>query len=530
MNYSCTETSTENTECNLETQPNTQETVDPDYLPAFGEKNAQLSLKIHEKDAKENAVKTIKHIVRKQFALEMRLKEQEIEAIDNNIRQTKLALDRIRACVLARYYGMSEIYRAPHSSWSKLRRSRRESKQLRSLAKTSNSSSPNNISRSSSSNFVKQNHQLSSAGKKVEEKFDNISNKSTLKEQNSITLSSSATGKSSLNDHTYSANLQAGQLEATKCDNKLFSCHESPVESIRNSNSTSSSTCMKSVNQTQRNTTVSNASQSSASLESHLSASTDLQGTKVKVTAPEVSNAHDSNFMEILTLSEPTSAQSSSKVNTLNNVQSNVCGSGSRFYVKKRIIIGNTSKYIPPDRREDNDKSTHKWMVYVRGPPHDPNIDSYIKKVWFFLHPSYRPNDIVEINKPPFHLTRRGWGEFPIRVQLHFIGSWNKRVDVIHELKLDKTYTGLQTLGAETVIDLEIDIKTFEECGIPVPMETQASQDQSFVDVARGGCSIDSSQLEKTKLVTDFSSGINAMDKNKENSSQIQVLLIKIYP
>lgn len=47
----------------------------------------------------------------------------------------------------------------------------------------------------------------------------------------------------------------------------------------------------------------------------------------------------------------------------------------------------------------------------------------------------------------PFHLSRRGWGEFPLRVQIHFQCSANKPVDVIHNLKLDRTYTGRQTLG-----------------------------------------------------------------------------------
>ena len=106
-----------------------------------------------------------------------------------------------------------------------------------------------------------------------------------------------------------------------------------------------------------------------------------------------------------------------------------------RFKVKKRIVIGNVSKwvtnwnrcdgqlidnfllieiwvscwffsylelitycrYIPVDRRDENDQSTHKWMVYVRGPKGEPNIDHFVKKVWFFLHPSYRPNDLVEV-------------------------------------------------------------------------------------------------------------------------------------
>ena len=84
----------------------------------------------------------------------------------------------------------------------------------------------------------------------------------------------------------------------------------------------------------------------------------------------------------------------------------------------------------------------------------------------FFLHPSYHPHDIILINKAPFHLTKLGWGEFPVRVQLEFVDSYNKPVDIIHNLVLDRTHTGHQTLGAETVVDLDLSvIKEKGGCG-----------------------------------------------------------------
>ncbi|CAG5122471.1 unnamed protein product, partial [Candidula unifasciata] len=134
----------------------------------------------------------------------------------------------------------------------------------------------------------------------------------------------------------------------------------------------------------------------------------------------------------------------------------------ARFKIKKKVIIGNVSKYIPIDHRETNDKSSHKWMVYVRGPKSEPDISGFVRKVWFFLHHSYKPNDLVEISSPPFHLTRRGWGEFPVRVQLHFVDPRNKKVDIIHQLKLDKTFSGLQTLGAETTVEVDLERDFFE--------------------------------------------------------------------
>uniref|UniRef100_H2Z8Q6 YEATS domain-containing protein n=1 Tax=Ciona savignyi TaxID=51511 RepID=H2Z8Q6_CIOSA len=45
-------------------------------------------------------------------------------------------------------------------------------------------------------------------------------------------------------------------------------------------------------------------------------------------------------------------------------------------------------------------------MVYVRGGADNPRIDHFVRKVCFFLHPSYRPNNLVEVGESPFHLTR----------------------------------------------------------------------------------------------------------------------------
>ncbi|XP_022528865.2 YEATS domain-containing protein 2 isoform X2 [Astyanax mexicanus] len=164
----------------------------------------------------------------------------------------------------------------------------------------------------------------------------------------------------------------------------------------------------------------------------------------------------------------------------------------SRLYVKKTIVVGNVSKYIPPDKREENDQSTHKWMVYVRGSRKEPSIDHFVKKVWFFLHPSYKPNDLVEVSEPPFHLTRRGWGEFPVRVQIHFKDQRNKRIDIIHHLKLDRTYTGLQTLGAETVVDVELLRNSLGDDFIPFPSSSSSSSPSSshLASVAASGLSL----------------------------------------
>lgn len=49
---------------------------------------------------------------------------------------------------------------------------------------------------------------------------------------------------------------------------------------------------------------------------------------------------------------------------------------------------------------------------------------------------------------PPFQISKRGWGEFPIRVQLYFHAHLiQKPLQIFHTLVLDKKHTGLQTMG-----------------------------------------------------------------------------------
>lgn len=54
------------------------------------------------------------------------------------------------------------------------------------------------------------------------------------------------------------------------------------------------------------------------------------------------------------------------------------------FWVSNYLLKGQMRRY-------------HR-MVYVRGPPDEPPIETYVKKVWFFLHESYKPHDVLEVH------------------------------------------------------------------------------------------------------------------------------------
>uniref|UniRef100_A0A2A4K180 YEATS domain-containing protein n=1 Tax=Heliothis virescens TaxID=7102 RepID=A0A2A4K180_HELVI len=153
----------------------------------------------------------------------------------------------------------------------------------------------------------------------------------------------------------------------------------------------------------------------------------------------------------------------------------------NKMKYRYRIVIGNTSKYAPAASRAD--RSTHKWLLYVRGPAAAPDLSAVVTAVRVRLHHSYAPHHTVHIHKPPYHVSRRGWGEFPAKVELHFaLPERNRPACVEHTIKLDRNYTGLQTLGAETVIDvwlystpemLQYEFKETNETEIQQPAEEQ---------------------------------------------------------
>jgi transcription initiation factor IIF auxiliary subunit len=85
----------------------------------------------------------------------------------------------------------------------------------------------------------------------------------------------------------------------------------------------------------------------------------------------------------------------------------------------------------------------------------------------------------VDVTEAPFKLTRLGWGEFPIRIQLFFVDKKrNKTVDLIHHLKLDDSHSGKQLLGSERSIEIELDRNTDFKDTSSTPSSIPPSQQQ----------------------------------------------------
>lgn len=138
---------------------------------------------------------------------------------------------------------------------------------------------------------------------------------------------------------------------------------------------------------------------------------------------------------------------------TLRNKSSEVyklTSSRGKDQIKYTLVVGNTSQYCEHITEEPvTSKITHKWMCYLKS---SVPIEKLVKKVRFYLDPSYKPNDIFEISTQPFQLTRRGYGEFPIKLLIFFNDCLNmKPIQIFHQLVFDQKFSGHQSLGNETV-------------------------------------------------------------------------------
>ncbi|PVU96249.1 hypothetical protein BB561_001298 [Smittium simulii] len=185
---------------------------------------------------------------------------------------------------------------------------------------------------------------------------------------------------------------------------------------------------------------------------------------KSYLTKPSTSNQINdtTNKIQISNNSLPTEPSNNNKIlapaNTEKDIQLQLNKPReSRFHRIERVMVGNESRYILKDDNIPTDsQDTHIWTVYIRKLSDGSDLNSFIRKVRIFLHPSYKPNDIVDIIMPPFELSRPGWGEFPLKIQIYFSDKRNKPVNIVHILKLSNDVGENMVLGAEQPIDLEL--------------------------------------------------------------------------
>ncbi|KAF2265075.1 yeats-domain-containing protein [Lojkania enalia] len=111
--------------------------------------------------------------------------------------------------------------------------------------------------------------------------------------------------------------------------------------------------------------------------------------------------------------------------------------------ISRNIIIGSEAINLPPvgdPTRPKNipDDHTKRWTVYVRQPPGDPSLTTWLNKVQFKIFSTY-DNPLRTCENPPFEVTETGWGGFTVDVRLHFQPASGEKAQYRqHFLQLEK--------------------------------------------------------------------------------------------
>ena len=230
--------------------------------------------------------------------------------------------------------------------------------------------------------------------------------------------------------------------------------------------------------------------------------------TNMRVGATPMSPGAASNFQGGITIdhTKPQGTQGAVKIATpnvhvlpevasasTNNVTTEVSSAGletSRFYIKKQVIIGNSSKRLTKEDIANEDDAykllywptnmaaaavsrssasaqsnttdtsstfavpTHRWLLSIRSIG-DDKLTNYVSKVRFYLHPAFSPRNIVDVINPPFQILRETNQEWPVRLQIFFKDPRNPPMSFTHYIVFQQG--ALEAVGEEYYADIEID-------------------------------------------------------------------------
>jgi len=98
----------------------------------------------------------------------------------------------------------------------------------------------------------------------------------------------------------------------------------------------------------------------------------------------------------------------------------------------------------------------------VRGAEKDEDISTYVKKVVFTLHESFRESVMV-VDKYPFSVTRAGWGQFDILITIYFHDPNEEPVQWSHFLKLYHNQQNQNAISKKPVVFEQYDEIIFWE-------------------------------------------------------------------
>lgn len=123
----------------------------------------------------------------------------------------------------------------------------------------------------------------------------------------------------------------------------------------------------------------------------------------------------------------------------------------SRSSTRVLLALGNSSKHL--DVEEGDTRDTHEWTIYVRLSGTVKHDLKYLVKRVTFIFPDFMGIDQVVLDRPPFEVKRRGWGEFPVRVVIVLGEADLPPVYALHQVFLDPGQGVLS--GVEVLLSLD---------------------------------------------------------------------------
>lgn len=125
------------------------------------------------------------------------------------------------------------------------------------------------------------------------------------------------------------------------------------------------------------------------------------------------------------------------------------------------VIIGSCASLIAPEERQSAEVS-HQWTCYVRAQP------VAIKSVQFRLHMSF-PDPVVVCTRPPFEVTKCGWGEFIIQIKITLFND--DKINTTHQLVLHSSSYPCVSERCDTIVYRGPPIAISEKYNFPFPGE-----------------------------------------------------------
>ena len=131
--------------------------------------------------------------------------------------------------------------------------------------------------------------------------------------------------------------------------------------------------------------------------------------------------------------------------------------------------------------------SSYKWKLYIRD--EEDFLQKNLKKATIYLHSSYKPDDVVQLEQYPFVISRTRWGEFPLKIELDFVGAKHP-IPLYYQLRLTQGRNSTRwVLGNELKYNIKLEKlsssnpqTSINECHLAPLVERPISDSQTGKD------------------------------------------------